>query len=792
MPDFVPPTTVDSDLGQSRQTQPLSPTEKAQSYTHNPQGPRSFSGHPSDTHSRPEPQTFYTAQSFPQSARSYSGQQTYTQDPPQSHVQPRSQPRPHIQTAQLSRSDSIPNKSPLQKLEMTFGDITKEEKRARAEEAERRALRRSQKGAYGATSARLQQPARDGDRSISRKPVYTTAVRGIVVPAPRQQDLASPTQVSPQSQHASRFEGYAPTQSYQNTPSHDTYGPTRPAARTSHSARSSDSQYGHDAALTGGAAAAALGAYRTSHARQTMPRSHDSDVSSISGDDDHNGHGRQTGSPQHARQAISAQDRLLNKRLDTSNRNSTAYTEDPVRVDKFRNISAEGPAYAAGEGARERVNFGDSNAQQSGSYHNSANIFEDSDLGRRYQAQKSTGEWRNGGIASLSGTDADLNSAQRHAGRNAHSQSQKQDFGSSSRTSRAARKPLHNDSYPTSFRPPLVLKCGPLLRYTGMRKGSVTSRADFAEEVWRGSIMIVTEDRFSTYDSVPRLRLFRQTMSLLPFQPFEVGGVFGTDMAREHTDPVAGQVKVSRTGGCLFVRPATLLRSGVDLSRLETDQGLFERTRSAGDEAQSPSRFSEHDGEHLGLYREVDAVRLLAERGFTFWRFNIEVELTSEQMRIAYRINEGPAVGFWVPAKGQSMNIMLYTCNGFSMGATPDVFSGPDPLWRDVLNKHQSKPFHVMIGGGNQIFNDVVMKDTHHFQEWLRIKNNDHKHSAQFSVAMQDELEYFYLNRYAMWFSQGFFGMANSQIPMVNTWDDHEIISVSALFVFGILSADNH
>ena len=38
---------------------------------------------------------------------------------------------------------------------------------------------------------------------------------------------------------------------------------------------------------------------------------------------------------------------------------------------------------------------------------------------------------------------------------------------------------------------------------------------------------------------------------------------------------------------------------------------------------------------------------------------------------------------------------------------------------------------------------------------------------------MQEELEIFYLERYSMWFSQGLFGMANSQIPMINIWDDH-------------------
>ena len=104
---------------------------------------------------------------------------------------------------------------------------------------------------------------------------------------------------------------------------------------------------------------------------------------------------------------------------------------------------------------------------------------------------------------------------------------------------------------------------------------------------------------------------------------------------------------------------------------------------------------------------------------------------------------------------------------------SPDSFSGPDPMWRDVLNSHQTKPFHVMIGGGDQIYNDAVMKETTFFQEWLRIKNPHKKHEAPFTPEMLDELEDFYLDRYCMWFSQGLFGMANSQIPMVNIWDDH-------------------
>lgn len=83
-----------------------------------------------------------------------------------------------------------------------------------------------------------------------------------------------------------------------------------------------------------------------------------------------------------------------------------------------------------------------------------------------------------------------------------------------------------------------------------------------------------------------------------------------------------------------------------------------------------------------------------------------------------------------------------------------------------------------MIGGGDQIYNDAVMTQTKLFQEWLDIKASHHKHEMPFSPEMQEELESFYLDRYLMWFSQGLFGMANSQIPMINLWDDHGKLTI--------------
>lgn len=272
-------------------------------------------------------------------------------------------------------------------------------------------------------------------------------------------------------------------------------------------------------------------------------------------------------------------------------------------------------------------------------------------------------------------------------------------------------------------------------------------------------------------------------MDLLPPPPAEISG--DVKLAPEYIDPTAGLMKMGRDGRPLYVKPVEHLEEETDLSAVENDDGIYELSpsmtdyTSEGPKQPIPSnRIHSLDGETVGLHRDIPGVRLYADSGrdVTFWRFNLEIELSTAQQRIAYRINQGPALGFWVPAKGQSMNIMFHSGNGFSPSADSDRVCGPDPLWRDILNEHQTRPFHVMIGGGDQIFNDSVVTDTTHIQEWLKIKSPAERYEAPFSAEFRGELESFYLRRYAAWFSQGLFSLANSQIPMVNVWNDHEIL----------------
>lgn len=416
------------------------------------------------------------------------------------------------------------------------------------------------------------------------------------------------------------------------------------------------------------------------------------------------------------------------------------------------------------------------------------------DQERRYLPPPMLDEWKNGVVAKLVEDDLDLDTPQRSNSTGDNKAWWEESTSTRRRRSGSYAEPTYDgyaDPPPTqtTFNPPLYLKCGPLLRYTGLRRDKTRMGKD--REIWRGSVMIVTTDEQSSYQKPPILRLFKQPMDLLPHPPDDVDP---DNLHPAYIDPLEGQVKVSRTGKTLYAKAIDEIPEDEDLSRIEDDTGLFSELRSSlGPQnvgTQKSSRIKKRDGEKLGKVKDIPAVRLHAERGVTFWRFNLEVELGPKQARIAYKINRGPAIGFWVPAKGETMNIMFHSCNGFSMNVDSKEFCGPDPMWRDVLNNHQTRPFHVMIGGGDQIYNDAAMRDTTLFKQWTESNNLWHKHRTPFSEELQNELEQFYLDRYSMWFSQGLFGMANSQIPMVNIWDDHDIIDVSATFWVTVTSAN--
>lgn len=738
------------------------------------------------------------------------------------------------------RKGSVPDKSPLQKLEGKLDDISKEEKRARMEEAEHRAR---QKAAANQSRRVDKQPQPDTARSRkssshaeqyvqSNNPTAERRDYPISQPNDRQHthnsnrgsidfggepfqpsvNRVNPAQTSQAIDAGHKFRRASDALRMQNrdrTTVEEGRQFKDPQPRISADApsrgeleRSESKKYRHrlrDAGYAGAAAAAAGGA------------APGFGLDGIDRRDDHRkstDHGVPGSMPDigrseswRSRDRISArQQQLQPDRTGTRQGLKSAITHqdvDPVSRDSVQIPDTQGsthqvePQIVGRQHSRARISF-DARSQVSrpqeapaGNRHRIGEFLHGhQDQPRFYQRGPVLDDWRNAGIAKLTLEDLMID-------------------GTSTSRSNRPNDPRRDgpaaydgpyDEEARSFQPPLMLKCGPLLRYTGLRReraANPRSSGVSEREIWRGSVMIVTLDSRSSYGTPPTLRLFTQPMDLLPALPSNPND----ELPLEYDDPLAGHVKLSRTGRPLFVKHVDLLEEGVDVSRIEDEDGLFEASKSPnlgsqhikGSDGQqrrpitvqNRSRIRRSDGERAGKYREVRAARLHADRGVTFWRFNIEIELGHVQTRVAYRINRGPAIGFWVPARGESMNVMFHSCNGFSLSVDPNLFSGPDPLWRDVLNRHQFRPFHVMLGGGDQIYNDAAMRDTKLFREWLQTKNPEHKHKAEFTEEMQEELEDFYLERYSMWFSQGLFGLANCQIPMVNVWDDHDIIDVS-------------
>ncbi|KAJ4368398.1 hypothetical protein N0V83_006755 [Neocucurbitaria cava] len=181
--------------------------------------------------------------------------------------------------------------------------------------------------------------------------------------------------------------------------------------------------------------------------------------------------------------------------------------------------------------------------------------------------------------------------------------------------------------------------------------------------------------------------------------------------------------------------------------------------------------------------RDFRGEKLYEDPRKAFWRFTIDVPFQQFESRWKYDIQglayvdhnppEDPQV-FVVPSITQSMRIMFHSCNGFSVGTDVDAWSGP-ALWNDVLRMHEQRPFHVMIGGGDQIYNDGVRVDGP-LKPWTAIHNPHKRREFPFDEKMRAECDEYYFKNYVRWYGTAPFSTANSQIPQVNIWDDHDII----------------
>jgi len=180
------------------------------------------------------------------------------------------------------------------------------------------------------------------------------------------------------------------------------------------------------------------------------------------------------------------------------------------------------------------------------------------------------------------------------------------------------------------------------------------------------------------------------------------------------------------------------------------------------------------------IYR---GIKLYEDPKKAFWRFSISVPLAAYEARWEYTIPDflyanGDEVkspwDFVVPSVSDSMRIMFYSCNGFSVGTDTESWAGP-ALWNDVLRLHAVRPFHVMIGGGDQIYNDGVRVDGP-LRKWTDITNPHKRRAHDFNNQLRADCDDYYYRNYVRWYTHEPFKSASGRIPQINIWDDHDII----------------
>lgn len=234
----------------------------------------------------------------------------------------------------------------------------------------------------------------------------------------------------------------------------------------------------------------------------------------------------------------------------------------------------------------------------------------------------------------------------------------------------------------------LEVQCGPLLNYRRMEN-----------ETWFGSVLIVT--RGGGLGVGPELQLVWKI----------AGCCQGSGSLPSQNLPADNTGTVNDMNGSSGEPYGTVNTVDYEGSK---DPGKSPQVSSDINVANGTTR-SVTNGSSTSDETKVSGTKLYSDPSTTFWRFDLQVPMQQSEIECVYSISglkfvhsaKADKQSFFIPAISESMRIMFHSCNGFSVGTDEDAFSGA-ALWNDVIRVHEKTPFHVMLGGGDQIYNDGI------------------------------------------------------------------------------------
>ncbi|OMJ21159.1 hypothetical protein AYI70_g3643 [Smittium culicis] len=163
-----------------------------------------------------------------------------------------------------------------------------------------------------------------------------------------------------------------------------------------------------------------------------------------------------------------------------------------------------------------------------------------------------------------------------------------------------------------------------------------------------------------------------------------------------------------------------------------------------------------------------------------FIRYDIRIPLHYDHEKtIIYCINSSQTkYNFNIPSQTTQWRWNFWSCNGWSLNVTDKAKSelgGNDVVWEDLLEKHKKVPFHVQIGGGDQLYCDLLWKDPV-WDTFYSAKEKAAKKSFPFSDDMAAFAnEFFFVHYVVNFFYTSKFTQAIATIPVSFIIDDHDI-----------------
>lgn len=119
------------------------------------------------------------------------------------------------------------------------------------------------------------------------------------------------------------------------------------------------------------------------------------------------------------------------------------------------------------------------------------------------------------------------------------------------------------------------------------------------------------------------------------------------------------------------------------------------------------------------------------------------------------------------------LRIAYVSCNGEEVGDLDREGSERNAMWDRLRSEHRSRPFALMLHGGDQVYADEVTEGHELSHDWPERIPRDPSRAAL--EDLRHHLRERFLERYAALYAAPQFAWLAARVPSLMQWDDHDI-----------------